>query len=339
MKRFVLVILLLCSAAAARAQAVASPQTPAILIGTTGADTRTMPMPVVGTISVTIATITAELATGTNEIGIVRFATNTVTLAEGTRVDPNDASVGGLTAGSLPARPFGTQLYLTDNSGLQAVMTCLTTLLGDGVNGQNMVPIGAWAFNGATWDRVVGSATGGLLTSLATNTVTLAESSKVVTLATNTVTLANDATVQLATNTVTLAESSKVVTLATNTVTLNELSRVVEVNSLPALATGANEIGIVRSIELPNGIPTITDGTADTVPVAVAPIANRAYVCIQNHAATESVWIYPAALATPGMGLQVYAGSQITRAWGSGVTFSYVASTPCFITIDEEVLP
>jgi hypothetical protein len=122
-----------------------------------------------------IGAIVGALPAGTNEIG---------------EVGPDASSVGGRTAGSLPTRPFGCQLYLSDNSDLQAWLTAFTLL--DGVNGQNVGGVAPIYFNGATWDRMVGSATGGLLASLASNTVTLAESSKVVSLASNTVTLNQD---------------------------------------------------------------------------------------------------------------------------------------------------
>jgi hypothetical protein len=95
------------------------------------------------TASVTIATISAQLATGTNEIG---------------EVGPDSASVGSATANS--SRPFGTLLHVSDSANIQRLLAAV--ILGDGVNGNNMLSICNWAWNGASWDRVPGDKTNGL---------------------------------------------------------------------------------------------------------------------------------------------------------------------------------
>ena len=68
---------------------------------------------------------------------------------------------------------LATQLHVSDNTDIQRVLAPL--ILGDGVNGNNMLSIGSWNWNGTTWDRVKGDTTNGALVNLGTNNdVTLA---------------------------------------------------------------------------------------------------------------------------------------------------------------------
>jgi hypothetical protein len=73
MRRFVIPVLLFVFSVAALYAVNPDPSHPAVLVDDSGGDTRTLPMPVVGTMTanVTIATITAELAAGTNSIGSI----------------------------------------------------------------------------------------------------------------------------------------------------------------------------------------------------------------------------------------------------------------------------
>lgn len=103
--------------------------------------------------------------------------------------------------------------------------------------------------------------------------------------------------------------------------------------SVPA---GSETIGLFW--DAPLATPTITTVNAATT-ATVTNAAKRAYIIIQNQGATETVYVYPGATATPGESIAVYAGSSITRPWGSDVQVSYAASTTTQIVIDQEVRP
>lgn len=88
------------------------------------------------------------------------------------------------------------------------------------------------------------------------------------------------------------------------------------------------------------GLATPTITTVNAAATAfVTNTANRAYIIIQNQGATETVYVYPGATATPGQGIAVYAGGSILRAWDSDVQVSYAATTTTQIVIDQEVRP
>lgn len=104
----------------------------------------------------------------------------------------------------------------------------------------------------------------------------------------------------------------------------------------PALEAGSETIGLFW--DAPLATPTITTTNAATT-ATVTNAAKRAYIIIQNQGATETVYVYTGATATPGESIAVYAGGSITRPWGSDVQVSYAASTTTQIVIDQEVRP
>jgi hypothetical protein len=55
-------------------------------------------------------------------------------------------------AGSNASAPLAAQMMVSDGTNLQRVLAPL--ILGDGVNGNNMLADGLWGFNGTTWDRL-----------------------------------------------------------------------------------------------------------------------------------------------------------------------------------------
>jgi hypothetical protein len=55
-------------------------------------------------------------------------------------------------AGSNASAPLAAQIMVSDGTNLQRVLAPL--ILGDGVNGNNMLADGLWGFNGTTWDRL-----------------------------------------------------------------------------------------------------------------------------------------------------------------------------------------
>lgn len=104
----------------------------------------------------------------------------------------------------------------------------------------------------------------------------------------------------------------------------------------PALEAGSETIGLFW--DSPLATPTITTVESGTT-ATITNAAKRAYIIIQNQGATETVYVYAGATATPGESIAVYAGGSITRPWGSDVQVSYAASTTTQIVIDQEVRP
>jgi len=103
---------------------------------------------------VNIASMNVPLATGTNVIGKISIDQATAGTTNG--VQPAVAALGLPAANT--ASPFAVQLMVSDGSNLQRILAPL--ILGDGVNGNNMISNGGWVFNGTTWDRMPGNASG-----------------------------------------------------------------------------------------------------------------------------------------------------------------------------------
>ncbi len=87
------------------------------------------------------------------------------------------------------------------------------------------------------------------------------------------------------------------------------------------------------------GVPTVEDVTSTATSASVTAAVGRVWISIQNKAATESAFIYPGETATPGYGIEVHAGTTLSRAWGPTVPVSYVSTGSVPLLIDQEVTP
>ncbi len=177
-----LLVLALCfTSGIASAQGVPTPSTPRIMIDSTGTlMDASNPLPVTGTFSASIgsAAITVAGPTGyaTDPTSVV-IASSLVTLStpgpSAYATDPQFVSGIGASATANPSNALAVMLNLSDNSGYQRWFTALTTLLGDGVNGQNTAAVAPWIFNGTAWDRLRGI-NGAVDVRISSSTVTLA---------------------------------------------------------------------------------------------------------------------------------------------------------------------
>lgn len=82
------------------------------------------------------------------------------------------SGVASATANATDSRPVA--LYASDGSTMQRLLTAI--ILGDGVNGNNMLPIANYLWNGVSWDRAKAFSfddDGNLKMQLASSTVTL----------------------------------------------------------------------------------------------------------------------------------------------------------------------
>lgn len=306
MHRYLVSIILLFVASCAFAGAVADPSTPAILTDNTGQDTRTTSLGVklasdtiglvdeitdstaslaailegtpgitvatMPAVTVTIATISAELADGVQTIGSIGAIINPLPSGNNT--------IGSVSVIALPELPAGTQqigtasvrpdgIYAANGSsnptgafsamvtlaggtgtGLSRWMNSYTLGMADQVDGAYLGAIGNWYFNGTNWDRVRGDRNAGL--------------------------------------------------------------QVYDT----ALAT-----------------PTCSELTSTATAATVAAASNRLWIVIQNKAATESVYVNFDTVATPGFGLEIFAGSSIEYPLGSTCAVSYAStgSVPIFV--------
>lgn len=85
--------------------------------------------------------------------------------------------------------------------------------------------------------------------------------------------------------------------------------------------------------------PTVADVTSTATSASVTAAVGRVWISIQNKAATESAFVYPGETATPGYGIEVHAGTTLSRAWGPTVAVSYVSTGSVPLLIDQEVTP
>jgi hypothetical protein len=104
--------------------------------------------------------------------------------------------------------------------------------------------------------------------------------------------------------------------------------------SLPA---GSNTIGLFWDAAL--ATPTFTEVSCSATPTTISPASKRAYVVIQNKHATESAYVYPGLIATPGWGIEIKAGGSVTRAWDSSTYFSVVSTNTVPIVCEQGVTP
>lgn len=87
------------------------------------------------------------------------------------------------------------------------------------------------------------------------------------------------------------------------------------------------------------GAPTVEDVTSTSTSASVTAAVGRVWISLQNKAATESAFVYPGETATPGYGIEVHAGTTLSRAWGPTVPVSYVSTGSVPLLIDQEVTP
>ena len=67
--------------------------------------------------------------------------------------------------------------------------------------------------------------------------------------------------------------------------------------------------------------------------------ASRAYLLVQNQAATESCYMMTGTTATPGLGIEIQAGDSVLRPWGTSVKCAVVSTDSINIVVEHGVMP
>jgi len=143
----------------------------------------------------------------------------------------------------------------------------------------------------------------------------------------STTTQVGELKVQQASETLDIIAAQASGTLATNNYAAQDATQTSEVLA----AIGSNTVGLAT--------PTITNVDSTATSATVSNIANRLFLVVQNNAATESAFVDVGLVATPGFGIEIFAGSSILRPWSSDVAVSYASTGTVPLTIDQEVQP
>jgi hypothetical protein len=114
----------------------------------------TAPLPAGENTIGSIGAIVDPLPSGTNILGLTGIDQTTPGVTNG--IQPASDALGS--ASSNTVAPLGVQILVSDNTDLQRVLAPI--ILGDGVNGNNMLAVGGWVWNGTTWDRAPGNSSG-----------------------------------------------------------------------------------------------------------------------------------------------------------------------------------
>ena len=108
----------------------------------------------------------------------------------------------------------------------------------------------------------------------------------------------------------------------------------------PMPVTGS--LGMATSamlLDTPLATPTITPMICWATPQVLTGPASRAYLLVQNQAATESCYMMTGTTATPGLGIEIQAGDSVLRPWGTSVKCAVVSTDSINIVVEHGVMP
>lgn len=128
--------------------------TPCASVGTAGS-------PSTNALTVQAVTLGHGTAANAMRVELPTDGTGQVVATQSTAANFNATVQGtGAQDAAVAGNPF--RIGLSDNTNTKAWFTALSSLLTDGVNGNNIATVAPWVWNGATWDRMPGTAANGI---------------------------------------------------------------------------------------------------------------------------------------------------------------------------------